>query len=147
MQLHCKRTLVNCWPDCCSENLVHLQFPFYSVILKKSPQHFLQEYLTSEGIELNDPEIPEKDPYAETRKQPLRSYKTPSDFDKLKQFLELDRKVLRFYCVWDDRDSMFGEIRPCVSNLCSDTAKNKHLIKVKNIFPSNLLAGCQLTVG
>ena len=105
----------------------------------------MQEYLASEGIELNDPEIPEKDPYAETRKQPLRSYKTPSDFDKLKQFLELDRKVLRFYCVWDDRDSMFGEIRPCVSSLGSDTA-NKDFIKIKKIFPSHLLAGFQLTV-
>ena len=148
--LFCKRKSFNCnlfhiklecQPYCCSENLVHLQFLFYSVLLKKSPQPFLQEYLTSEGIELNDPEIPEQDPYAETRKQPLRSYKTPSDFDKLKQFLELDRKVLRFYCVWDDRDSMFGEIRPCVSNLCSDTAENKHLIKMKNIFPCHLLAG------
>lgn len=23
----------------------------------------------------------------------------------------MDRKVFRFYCVWDDRDNMFGEIR------------------------------------
>ena len=71
--------------------------------------------MASEGIELNEPEIPNDDPYTESRKQPLRSYVTPSTFDKLKQFLELDRKVLRFYCVWDDRDSMFGEMRPCVS--------------------------------
>lgn len=73
--------------------------------------------MASEGIELNQPSTAEADPYTESRKQPLRSYKTPSDFDKLKQFLELDRKVLRFYCVWDDRDSMFGEMRPCVSML------------------------------
>ena len=71
--------------------------------------------MASEGIELNLPEMAETDPYAESRKQPLRTYKTPSSFDKLKQFLELDRKVLRFFCVWDDRDSMFGEMRPCVS--------------------------------
>ena len=25
--------------------------------------------------------------------------------------MEMDRKVLRFYAVWDDRDSMFGEMR------------------------------------
>ena len=31
--------------------------------------------------------------------------------DKLRKFLELDRKVLRFYCIWDDRDQMFGEVR------------------------------------
>ena len=73
--------------------------------------------MASEGIEFNQPEMPETDPYTESRKQPLRSYKTPSSFDKLKQFLELDRKVLRFYCVWDDRDSMFGEMRPCVSDI------------------------------
>lgn len=84
-----------------------------------------KEYMASEGIELNEPVMPEKDPYTESRKQPLRSYKTPSDFDKLKQFLELDRKVLRFYCVWDDRDSMFGEIRPCIIHyyLVDDTVE------------------------
>ena len=44
----------------------------------------------------------------------MRTYKTPSDFDKLRQFLEMDRKVLRFFVVWDDRDSMFGEMRKFV---------------------------------
>ena len=71
--------------------------------------------MASEGIELNSPEETAVDPYNESRKQPLRTYITPSSFDKLKQFIELDRKVLRFFCVWDDRDSMFGEMRPCVS--------------------------------
>mmetsp|Transcript_17335 Transcript_17335/g.30925 ORF Transcript_17335/g.30925 Transcript_17335/m.30925 type:complete len:752 (-) Transcript_17335:1054-3309(-) len=28
-----------------------------------------------------------------------------------KQFLEYDRKVLRFFCIWDDRDSLYGDIR------------------------------------
>ena len=37
--------------------------------------------------------------------------KTPSDFDKLKQFLTFDRRVLRFFSVWDDRDQLFGEKR------------------------------------
>lgn len=35
----------------------------------------------------------------------------------------MDRKVLRFYCVWDDRDNMFGEINPYV--------------RKKNPFPDN----------
>jgi hypothetical protein len=74
-----------------------------------------QEFMASEGIELNSPEEIVKDPYTENRKQPPRSYITPSDFDKLRQFLVMDRKVLRFYCVWDDRDAMFGEMRPFVS--------------------------------
>ena len=71
--------------------------------------------MASEGIELNPAEEIARDPYTEGRKQPPRSYITPSDFDKLRQFLVMDRKVLRFYCVWDDRDNMFGEMRPFVS--------------------------------
>ena len=71
--------------------------------------------MASEGIILNEPEQPLKDPYAEGRKQPIRTYKTPSTFDKLRQFIELDRQVIRFYCLWDDRDSTFGELRPVVS--------------------------------
>ena len=71
--------------------------------------------MCSEGIELNSTEDHPKDPYMESRRQPKHTYTTPSDFDKLCQFLEMDRKVLKFYCLWDDRDSMFGEMRPYVS--------------------------------
>lgn len=72
-----------------------------------------RDYLESEGIEVNAPESCPQDPYIKNREQAviLRSFNTPSDFDKLRQFLEMDRKVLRFYCVWDDRDNMFGEMR------------------------------------
>jgi len=34
--------------------------------------------------------------------------------DKLDQFLKYDRKVLRFYMAWDDRKSLYGELRPFV---------------------------------
>jgi hypothetical protein len=34
--------------------------------------------------------------------------------DKLDQFLKYDRKVLRFYLAWDDRKSLYGELRPFV---------------------------------
>ena len=73
----------------------------------------LQEYLESEGIEVNPNEELPQDPYItkRTKAAALQSFKTPSDFDKQRQFLEMDRKVLRFYCVWDDRDNMFGEMR------------------------------------
>lgn len=70
--------------------------------------------MTSEGIVLNSPDQQQSDPYMGTRHKPQPSYTTPSDYDKLRQFLALDRNVLRFYCVWDDRDNMFGEIRPYV---------------------------------
>jgi hypothetical protein len=72
--------------------------------------------MRSEGIEMNPPEQPPVDPYTQSRDLPQHVFKTASEFDKLKQFLELDRKVLRFYCLWDDSDNMFGEIRPFVSS-------------------------------
>lgn len=34
--------------------------------------------------------------------------------DKLDRFLKYDRKVLRFYMAWDDRKSLYGELRPFV---------------------------------
>lgn len=73
--------------------------------------NFTRDFLESEGVSISESEVVPNDPYTDSRKQPLRSYNTPSDFDKLKKFLEMDRKVLRFYAMWDDRDSMFGEIR------------------------------------
>lgn len=33
--------------------------------------------------------------------QPLRPYEKE---DTLRQFLQFDRNVLRFYCLWDDND-------------------------------------------
>lgn len=74
----------------------------------------LQDYLLSEGIDLQGGESKVPDPYSLSRYFPQYAYTTPSTYDKLKQFLEMDRKVLRFYCVWDDRDNMFGEINPYV---------------------------------
>ncbi len=71
--------------------------------------------MESEGIELSSAGQRAPDPYMETRHTHKPNYTTPSEYDKLKQFLELDRNVLRFYCVWDDRDNMFGEMRPYVS--------------------------------
>ena len=79
---------------------------------------FTQDFLTRQGIELNPPEDAPADPFTLTRRvadKPITTYTTPSDYDKYKQFLALDRKVLRFFAVWDDRDNMFGEIRPFVS--------------------------------
>ncbi|XP_064652605.1 EF-hand domain-containing protein 1-like [Lineus longissimus] len=77
---------------------------------------FTTDFLESEGIIVNPSETLEEDPYIGQRTEAaaLKTFATPSAFDKLRQFLELDRKVLRFYALWDDRDSMFGEIRPIV---------------------------------
>jgi len=75
--------------------------------------------------------------------QPLRPY---DPMDTLKQFLDHDRHVLRFYCYWDDRDEMFGDVRYMILHyyLADDTievfditlkgaitSKIKHAIKLK----------------
>ncbi|XP_072498547.1 EF-hand domain-containing protein 1 [Notamacropus eugenii] len=86
---------------------------------------FTQVFLESQGIELNPPEKMAMDPYTELRKKPLRMYITPSDFDQFKQFLTFDKKVLRFYSIWDDTDSMFGECRTYIIHyyLADDTVE------------------------
>ena len=71
-------------------------------------------FFASEGVKLNPQEQLPVDPYTESRQPPNRTTKTKSDFDRLKRFLTLDRKVLRFYAVWDDRDMKFGEMRPFI---------------------------------
>mmetsp|Transcript_336 Transcript_336/g.352 ORF Transcript_336/g.352 Transcript_336/m.352 type:complete len:610 (-) Transcript_336:425-2254(-) len=45
--------------------------------------------------------------------------------DKLKNFIANDRKVLRFFCVWDDRSSLYGDRRPYVLHyfLADDTVE------------------------
>ena len=50
--------------------------------------------------------------------------------DTLRQFLENDRRVLRFYCFWDDTDSMFGDPRECVLHyfLADDTIEFREII-------------------
>lgn len=42
---------------------------------------------------MNPPEKMPLDPYTELRKEPVRKYITPSDFDQLKQFLTFDKQV------------------------------------------------------
>ncbi|KAM4600619.1 EF-hand domain-containing protein 1 [Polymixia lowei] len=73
---------------------------------------YTQEFMESEGVIVSDPEPTPVDPYITHRTQPQRSYITPSDFDNLNQFLTMDRKVLRFFALWDNADSLYGETRP-----------------------------------
>jgi len=74
--------------------------------------NYTKDFMCSEGIMLNPPEACPPDPYTLSRKEPQHTYVTPPTFDKLKQFIDLDRQVLRFSAVWDDRNNMFGEMRP-----------------------------------
>lgn len=54
--------------------------------------------------------------------QPLRPYEKQ---DTLKQFLEYDQQVLRFYCLWDDTDTEHGDRRYMVLHyfLADDTVE------------------------
>jgi len=64
-------------------------------------------------VVVNEREDCPADPYTAERVERLtvKMAKTPSDFDKLRQFLEMDRKVLRYYCMLDDRDRLFGQFK------------------------------------
>ena len=52
---------------------------------------------------LNAAESKPVDPYTNSRRVDPYTTKTKSDFDKLNRFLKLDRKVLLFNAVYDDR--------------------------------------------
>lgn len=61
---------------------------------------------------------------------PFRPYERR---DTLKQFLDQDGKILRFYCHWDDSENAFGEPRELVLHyfLADDT------IEILEVIPPN----------
>ena len=83
---------------------------------------FTKNFLGKIGVKVSGGQDPPSDPYTEHREkvsytvlntdmyiyaqmlgamQPQRPYER---LDTLRQFLEFDRHVLRFYCLWDDTD-------------------------------------------
>ena len=89
----------------------------------------------TEHIVLNGPEHLPMDPYQLLRERPTRVHNVrPERNDKLRRFLENDRKVLRYFCVWDDRDSMFGELREFVLHyyLVDDSVEVREVQKPNN---------------
>lgn len=88
---------------------------------------FTAQWYEAMGRPLSNAEAVPDDPY--TKLQEFRlSYKQRTsapkpEMDKLRQFIQNDRKVLRFFGSWDDREAMFGDIRPFVINyyLADDT--------------------------
>ncbi|XP_034042598.1 EF-hand domain-containing family member C2 [Thalassophryne amazonica] len=78
---------------------------------------FTRNFLTKLGVRLNDPTAVPDDPYSTLRAEmeknmkPLRPYER---HDTLKQFLDHDHSVLRFYCFWDDTDSASGDLRELI---------------------------------
>ncbi|CAH8430283.1 unnamed protein product [Schistosoma intercalatum] len=101
-----------------------------------SCDQFTSNFLRKLGIKLGKPESIPDDPYSIHRKaftesmQPLRPYER---MDKLRQFLDHDRHVLRFFCFWDDTESLYGDPREMILNyfLADDT------IEIREIIPAN----------
>uniref|UniRef100_A0A8C0DX56 EF-hand domain-containing family member C2 n=1 Tax=Balaenoptera musculus TaxID=9771 RepID=A0A8C0DX56_BALMU len=97
---------------------------------------FTKNFLKKIRVRLNPPGQCPEDPYLKTRREkldcmePLHPYES---FDTLKQFLECDRKVLRFFCLWDDSGSVFGDHRELILHyfLSDDT------IEIKRVLPHN----------
>lgn len=97
---------------------------------------FTRNFMRKLGVRMPDSSVVPSDPYSSYRKamdesmQPLRPYEK---HDTLKQFLDHDRHVLRFYTYWDDTESMFGDPREMVLHyfLADDT------IEIREVIPAN----------
>ncbi|KAI5063481.1 hypothetical protein GOP47_0022028 [Adiantum capillus-veneris] len=109
---------------------------------------FSRRYLLKHGFNIGREEDFPGEPlstYKESlKKHPLRTHK---DFPN-KQFLENDGKVLRFFAVWDDRESVYGDRRPYVLHyfLADDTIEILEINERnsgRHSFPM-LLRRCQL---
>jgi hypothetical protein len=94
---------------------------------------FSRNFLTKLGVRVPVGMEAPSDPYQKTRElhdgtqNPLRPYEK---VDTLKQFLEHDRHVLRFNCIWDDRDTEFGDVREFVLHyfLADDTVEVREVL-------------------
>ncbi|XP_065185370.1 EF-hand domain-containing protein 1-like [Sycon ciliatum] len=93
--------------------------------------HYTRNYLESQGIVVEAAEDPPSDPYMQTRIPLTYSHVTQPDFDKLRQFMTMDRKVLRFHAIWDDRGEMFGDARHFIIHyyLVDDTLEVREVRK------------------
>uniref|UniRef100_A0A671QVC3 EF-hand domain-containing family member C2 n=1 Tax=Sinocyclocheilus anshuiensis TaxID=1608454 RepID=A0A671QVC3_9TELE len=127
--------------DDCFYNVHHFninqEIVFYSrTFMITDCDPFTRNVLMKMGVRLNPPSSMPADPYTTHRQEirkhhenmkPLRPYERS---DTLKQFLEHDRKVLRFSCYWDDTESMFGDPRELILHyyLADDTMEIYELV-------------------
>jgi len=58
-----------------------------------------------------------KDPYFQRRKAAEEKISLKVPDDRRERFINFNRKVLRFYCQWDDRAAIYGERRPYILHL------------------------------
>ncbi|XP_067013861.2 EF-hand domain-containing family member C2 [Anabrus simplex] len=88
------------------------QVEFYGRVFKiTNCDRFTRVFLNRLGIHVPDPINMPDDPYKVNRDKikDTTSAKNPSrKNDRFSKFLKYDRKVLRFFCYWDDRESEGG---------------------------------------
>ncbi|XP_058514978.1 EF-hand domain-containing family member C2 [Ochotona princeps] len=121
---------------------INIEIVFYGWKFKiYNCDSFTGNFLKKVGIKLNPPGQCPEDPYIRTRKetvecmQPLRPYEP---YDTLRQFLLNDKRVLHFFCLWDDTESMFGDRKELVLHyfLTDDT------IEIREVSPRNPNRDC-----
>ncbi|XP_062480832.1 EF-hand domain-containing family member C2 isoform X2 [Pezoporus occidentalis] len=116
---------------------INIEVTFYARKYKITDcDQFTKNFLRKMGVRLNPPTSRPDDPYTQERQKTLDSmtpFRPYERIDTLKQFLEHDGHVLRFFCVWDDPQSMFHDPRELVLHyyLSDDT------IDIKEIVPIN----------
>ncbi|KAI8849151.1 hypothetical protein BC829DRAFT_392048 [Chytridium lagenaria] len=116
---------------------VDKEVTFYSRTFKiVGCDDFTREFLGHLKIPVPKNTVFPQDPYEVHRNEMLSRMKAtrPSQpKSSLKKFLENDRRVLRFYCVWDDTNSVFGDVRHMVVHyyLSDDT------IEIRESIPAN----------
>mmetsp|Transcript_22970 Transcript_22970/g.59968 ORF Transcript_22970/g.59968 Transcript_22970/m.59968 type:complete len:542 (+) Transcript_22970:29-1654(+) len=98
---------------------------------------FTRDYLTSSlGVVVGESGTVPSDPHSDSLKaaaDQIRAGRPYKRADTLRQFLDHDQQVLRFYCVWDDTETVFGDKRFMVLHyyLSDDTTE------VVEILPPN----------
>ncbi|XP_043475063.1 EF-hand domain-containing family member C2 [Leptopilina heterotoma] len=93
---------------------------------------FTRNFLYRNGIPVPNPiQLGISDPYLE--KEDILKKKPQRSLDTRGNFLKYDKKVLRFYGYWDDRDNLYGEVHNLEIHyyLADDT------IEIKEILPEN----------
>ncbi|PIK58530.1 putative EF-hand domain-containing family member C2 [Apostichopus japonicus] len=94
---------------------------------------FTYNFLRKLGMRVNPPEDTPGDPHQNYREKVCVNYTSSTPYEKvdtLKQFLDHDRHVLRFYCFWNDTEKMFGDVREMILHyfLADDTIEIKEYI-------------------
>ncbi|KAJ3202523.1 EF-hand domain-containing member C2 [Entophlyctis luteolus] len=116
---------------------VQKEVTFYSRTFKiVGCDHFTREFLTNLKIAVPPSGEFPQDPYQVERSELLGRMQATRPYvpnTSLKNFLENDRRVLRFYCIWDDTNTVFGDVRHMVVHyyLSDDT------IDIHECIPAN----------